>query len=68
MKSNMSSTDKIIRVIISIVLIILFATDVITGAFGWVVIAIAAIFTLTSIVGFCPLYAIFGISSKKNNN
>lgn len=66
MKKNMSSTDKIIRVIISIVLIILFATDVITGTLGWVVIGVAAIFTLTSIVGFCPLYTIFGISSKKN--
>jgi hypothetical protein len=62
----MGSTDKIIRVMISILLVVLFATDVITGTLGWVIIGIAAIFTLTSFVGFCPLYTIFGISSKKN--
>lgn len=65
MKQNMSNIDKIIRVIVSILLTILFATDVITGAMGWVIIAIAAIFTLTSIIGYCPIYSIFGLSTKK---
>lgn len=65
MKSNMGSFDRIIRVIVSILLVVLFSTDVIQGALGWVVIAVAAVFTLTSIVGFCPLYAIFGLSTKK---
>lgn len=65
MKSNMGSFDRIIRVIVSILLVVLFSTDVIQGTLGWVVIAIAAIFTLTSLVGFCPLYTIFGLSTKK---
>ncbi len=65
MKTNMGSIDKIIRVIVSILLVILFSTDVIQGTMGWVVIAIAAVFTLTSIVGYCPIYSIFGISTKK---
>ncbi len=65
MKSNMGSFDRIIRVIVSILLVVLFSTDVIQGALGWVVIAVAAVFTLTSIVGFCPLYTIFGLSTKK---
>ncbi len=65
MKTNMSNLDRIIRVIIAIVLVLLFSNDVITGTFGWVIIAIAAIFTLTSMLGFCPLYTLFNISSKK---
>ena len=65
MNSNMGSIDRIIRVIASILLIVLFATDVVQGAIGWVVIAIAAVFTLTSTVGFCPLYTILGINTKK---
>lgn len=65
MKSNMGSFDKIIRVMVSILLVFLFATDAIQGTLGWMVIAVAAVFTLTSIFGFCPLYTIFGISTKK---
>ncbi len=65
MKTNMGSIDKIIRVIVSILLVILFSTDVIQGTMGWVVIAIAAVFTLTSIVGYCPIYSIFGFNTKK---
>jgi len=65
MKTNMGSFDKIIRVMVSILLVVLFSMDVIQGALGWVVIAIAAVFTLTSVVGYCPIYTIFGISTKK---
>jgi hypothetical protein len=65
MKSNMGSLDKIARVMLSILLVFLFATDAIQGTLGWIVVAVAVVFTLTSIVGFCPLYTIFGISTKK---
>lgn len=65
MKTNMGSFDKIIRVMISILLVFLFATDAIQGTLGWILIAVAAVFTLTSVVGFCPLYTLFGFSTKK---
>lgn len=65
MKSNMGSTDRIIRLVIAVVVLILFMSDVITGTLGWVLIAIAAIFTLTSMINFCPLYTVLGISTKK---
>lgn len=65
MKSNMGSTDRIIRLVIAVVVLILFMSDVITGTLGWILIAIAAIFTLTSMINFCPLYTVLGISTKK---
>lgn len=65
MKSNMGTTDRIIRLIVAVLVLILFMTDVISGTLGWVLIAIAAIFTLTSMINFCPLYTILGISTKK---
>lgn len=65
MKSNMGSTDRIIRLIVAVLVLILFMTDVISGTLGWVFIAVAAIFTLTSMINFCPLYTVFGISTKK---
>ncbi len=64
MKSNMGSTDRIIRLIVSVLVLILFMTDVISGTLGWVLIAIAAIFTLTSMINFCPLYTILGVNTK----
>jgi hypothetical protein len=65
MKSNMGSTDRIIRLIIAVLVLILFMTDVISGTLGWVLIALAAVFTLTSMINFCPLYTILGINTKK---
>lgn len=65
MKSNMGSTDRMIRLIVAVIVLVLFMTDVISGTLGWVLIAIAAVFTLTSMINFCPLYTVLGISTKK---
>lgn len=68
MKTNMSSTDKIIRSIIAIVIAILYFTNVISGTVGIVLIVLASVFLLTSFVSFCPLYSLLGISTKKETN
>ena len=63
MKKNMGIADKIIRIIIAAVIVTLFATNVISGVLGIVLIVVAIVFLLTSIIGFCPLYTIFGIKT-----
>lgn len=63
MKKNMGSTDQIIRVLIAVVVAALFFTKVISGVLGMVLLAVAGIFVLTSVVSFCPIYALFGMSS-----
>jgi hypothetical protein len=63
MKKNMGSTDKIIRLLIAAAFIILFFTHVVVGVFGYILLGLAAIFILTSLVGFCPLYTLFGIKT-----
>jgi Flp pilus assembly protein TadB len=63
MKKNMGNTDKVIRVIIALAIAALFFTNVISGVLGIVLLVVAGIFVLTSVVNFCPIYAIFGISS-----
>lgn len=35
----------------------------VTGTFGILLLTLGAIFLLTSLIGFCPLYAPFGIST-----
>lgn len=63
MKRNMGNTDRIIRVLIAAVIAVLFFTNFITGIFAYVLLALAGIFVLTSIVGNCPLYAVFGVNT-----
>ena len=64
MKNNMGSTDKIIRLIAAAIMILLYAFNIVSGTLGIVLIIVAAVFALTSFISFCPLYALFGISSR----
>ena len=65
MKSNLGSGDRIIRVMVAIVIAALYFANVISGTVALILLAVAAIFVLTSIMNFCPLYSIFGISTAK---
>lgn len=63
MKKNMSKMDGGIRVLVAIIFGVLYFTGTITGTIGIVLVALAAIFVLTSVVSFCPLYTLFGVST-----
>jgi Protein of unknown function (DUF2892) len=65
MKKNMGSVDKAVRIIIALVIAGLYYGGVISGTVGIVLLVFAGIFILTSLVSFCPLYSIFGISTCK---
>jgi len=65
MKKNMGSTDKIVRIILAVVFAALYFTGTVSGTFGLVLLILGAVFLLTSLVSFCPLYAPFGISTCK---
>jgi len=64
MKKNMGTIDKVIRILVAVVFVVLFFTKVITGTLGIVLLVLAAVFVLTSLISFCPLYLPFGISTK----
>ena len=63
MKANMGSTDRIVRVLLAVVFAVLYFTGTVSGTLGIVLLALGAIFLLTSVISFCPLYAPFGIST-----
>jgi fatty acid desaturase len=63
MKKNMGSADRIIRFIVAAIIAVLYFTNIISGTLGLVLLALAAVFLLTSLVSFCPLYAPFGLNS-----
>jgi hypothetical protein len=65
MKKNVGSVDRIIRLLLAALFILLFVFKSVTGIFGYILLVFAFIFIVTSLVNFCPLYAIFGIKTCK---
>lgn len=63
MKKNMGTIDKVIRVLVAVVFAVLFFTNVITGTLGIALMVLSAVFVLTSLVSFCPLYWPFGLNT-----
>lgn len=63
MKQNMGSTDRIIRVVLAVTVAVLYFTNLISGTAAIVLGILAVVFLLTSVVGFCPLYAPFKLST-----
>ena len=59
MKANMGMADKAIRLMIAIVLIILFYKGILPGIIGIIGLILALLLTVTSLIGFCPIYALF---------
>ena len=65
MNSNVSGVDRIIRVVIAIAAVVgAFAVGAST-VLGIILFLVAAIMLVTAAVGFCPLYRLFGLSTKK---
>ena len=63
MKKNMSITDRSVRLLVAAVIAVLFFTKILAGTLGIVLLVLAGVFVLTSLVRFCPLYALVGIST-----
>jgi hypothetical protein len=53
---NVGSVDRIIRFVLAAAFAILYFTGVVTGAFGIVLLVLAAVFAVTAALNFCPIY------------
>lgn len=65
MKPNMGTTDRIIRAVFAILVGVLYFTNVISGTLAIILSVLAVIFLVTSFLSFCPIYAIFKLSTVK---
>lgn len=63
MKINMGVADRVIRLLFALVIIILYLKNVIGGTLAIVFLILAGVFILTSLIGFCPLYKVFGVNT-----
>jgi hypothetical protein len=68
MKRNLGSTDKVIRYILAIVAILIAMLSNVSGLTHAILIAFAVILIGTSLLSFCPLYAIVGLKTCKNEH
>ena len=67
MKRNMGNMDRSIRVALAVSVGILFLAGQISGTGAIIAGVVAVVFLLTSAVGFCPLYAMLGVSTMKKH-
>lgn len=65
MKKNMGIIDKIIRILVAVVVVILYFAGIISGTLAIVLLVLSGVFILTSLISFCPLYLPLGISTTK---
>ena len=62
---NEAGWDRIIRVILGVVLLILAFSNIVTGGLGVVFIVFGIIALVTGLSGICPLYMLLKFRTKK---
>lgn len=65
MKTNESMTDRIIRVVLGLVLLVLGWGGFVTGTWGVIFKILGFLPLLTGLVGFCPAYALLKFRTNK---
>lgn len=65
MKHNMGIEDRIIRLIAAIAVGVLYGLGYISGVLAIVLGVVAVAFFVTSLIGWCPLYLPFGLSTLR---
>ena len=60
----MGTIDRGIRLTLAAVMVVLYLTGVISGVWAIIMGILAVIFVVTSLIGFCPLYAPLKLSTR----
>jgi hypothetical protein len=62
-RQNVGTPDRAARIILAVVLAVAAVGGFVTGPLAILAAVIAAVMLVTGIVGFCPLYALFRVST-----
>jgi len=65
MKKNMGTVDRVVRLIIVAIIAALYFGGQISGTVAVVLGIVAVAFLVTSLIGWCPTYVPFGLSTLK---
>ena len=65
--SNLGNTDRILRIVVGIALLVLGWGGIVSGVPGAILKFLGFVPLLTAATGFCPLYLPFGLSSRRRS-
>ena len=65
MKKNVGTIDKVVRILLAVLVLVLYFVHEISGTLAIILLAVAVILILTSLVSFCPIYWPFKFSTVK---
>lgn len=66
--ANQSNLDRFIRIIVGILMLLAGWTDMVTGVWGIALEVFGWVPLVTGLIGWCPAYALLGISTRKNGS
>lgn len=67
MKRNMGNVDRVIRIVLAAVVAVLYFANQLSLVAAVILGILAVVFLVTGTVGVCPLYLLFGISTKRKS-
>ena len=65
MKTNMGAVDRLVRIVLAVVVIVLYVTGRISGYLAVILGIVAVAFLVTSAIGYCPAYVPLKLSTKR---
>ena len=67
MKRNMGIADRVIRIALAAMVAVLYFAHQLPMVAAIILGILAVVFLVTGIVGVCPLYLLFGLSTKRKS-
>lgn len=66
LKINQASWDRIVRVVLGLLLLVLGWTGVVSGVWGEIFKWLGFVPLITGLLGFCPIYALLNLRTNKS--
>jgi hypothetical protein len=63
---NETMVDRIVRVVVGALLIYAWYAMLVTGVMATVALIIGLVLVITGLIGWCPLYSLFGIGTRQS--
>lgn len=62
--ANVGAPDRIVRIVLGVGLLVWFFLEPGSGALHWLKAIVGLVVLATAVLNFCPLYRLFGFSTK----
>lgn len=64
LRHNVSNTDRSIRILLAVCMVVLYLSHVVGGVLAVMLLVRGALFLATGILAFCPVYWLFNINTR----